>query len=111
MGTVTVACKIPNGLVLNANGQTVTIAGPIRAVPGTPAKPYPGGYELTPGVDADLWTAWSREHSDSDALKNGLIFAEPNVGTAAAKAKRLARTRSGFMPSASASTIGNFKQK
>jgi hypothetical protein len=93
--TVTVACKLPNGIQLRAyawrdqvipgsNGQTERVAYPYgesftikgNAVSfGMPTGHLQGGFSLTPGVPYELWMEWYRWNQDSDIVKNGLIFA------------------------------------
>lgn len=121
-GTVTIACRLPNGLYLDVGrrpdggpAQRVRVNGFAREVgidlprtyartpDGLPvAPPEPGtvvaGYALTPGVDEDIWLAWLVEHEAMEIVKRGLIFAMPKHNDAAAKAKELAENKSGLEP-------------
>lgn len=97
---VTIACKIPNGLVLRLfeavdqrvpagagqyiieklprqKGDIVHVSGcAIPRGPGeSPKAPISGGYALTHGVDAEFWEQWLKQNADSDIVKNKLIFA------------------------------------
>lgn len=96
--TVTVACKIPNGLILRIgsmettrvpvlgggmrdekkwrwNGAEVQIAGPKRRVEsGDPDSPVADGYALTFGVNAEFMARWIAENKDSDIVTKGLIL-------------------------------------
>ncbi len=90
--TVTVACKIPPGLVLQLQreenrmedtrdgprpraywvkyGRTYTVKGPAYPV-GTPPKGFPkppiieGGYALTPGIPKDFWDQWAKQNEQA----------------------------------------------
>lgn len=97
-GTVTVACKLPNGLVLQVCtmvpgvepvmgggfrevmksqrvGPQIRINGYARPAMTAPRAPMSQGFALTEGVDADIWEAWLDQHRDADYVRNGLIFA------------------------------------
>jgi len=127
-GTVTVACKVPNGLDLRIfhkvadkesgpGGQVASfeIMRPNPAKPiihingcGVEANAAPTcriigkprhGYALTENVDADLWEEWFSQNHDSAIVKNGLIWALDTPEDAAAWAKeRKADIRSGLEP-------------
>lgn len=108
-GTVTVACKIPNGLILQLHemidtnevtpngfrsimkaqpkGPQVHIAGYSREFMQAPKAPIVCGFALTRGVDADFWEEWLNQHRDADCVRNGLIFAHENVADSKAQAK------------------------
>src|SRR5579863_5162866 len=96
-GTVTVACKMPNGMVLRVHdtihrefpslgGGTrtetipiekarVVVAGPVVPFGMAPKVPIQGGYALTHGVDADFWKAFAAQHKDAPYIREGLVFA------------------------------------
>jgi hypothetical protein len=101
-GTVTVACKIPTGLILQTyimedhdeplfGGGNKTIKRAVRS-PHPPVKingparyagldlPHDikGGCGLTYNVDADFFAEWLRQNRDEPYVKNGLIFAQPS---------------------------------
>lgn len=108
-GTVTVACKIPNGLILRLfemidtnevtptgyrsikkaqpKGPQVTIAGYSREFMQAARAPIASGFALTRGVDADFWEEWLNQNQDSDCVRNGLIFAHENAADSKAQAK------------------------
>lgn len=88
--TVTIGCKLPNGLVLALGETRHTLAG-------TRASAVVGGYGLTP-VPADFWAAWSRKYAAFPPLQQGLIFAQPTVDKAAAQAREHAALRTGLEP-------------
>lgn len=117
--TVTVACKIPMGLVLRVfdmvperepvmggGFREVTRARefPKRAVingfsypqNAAPACAIVGGYALTPDVDRELWEKWLEQNKESDMVVNGLIFAHTTTSDATDQSKELEKTRSGL---------------
>ncbi|MDQ0507404.1 hypothetical protein [Xanthobacter agilis] len=119
--TVTVACKLPHGLVLRTFimnkryeailgggtreveeaaqvGHMVTIKGYAAPHGHAPNAPVSGGYALTSGVDADFWDEWLRQNAEHPAVKAGLIFATERVDTAKKQAEEQAEIKSGLEP-------------
>lgn len=118
-GTVTVACKLPNGLRLRVFKPT-TVSEPVMGggtkevtrydqdgadvvVRGT-ATPAGvalvnslSGYALTT-IDADFWAKWKEQNKDHDAVKNGLIFASAKPDEVKGVAKECEKVRSGLEP-------------
>lgn len=117
--TVTVACKIPNGLHLRVfkmvdaqepvsggtrtvkraqqDGDTVFVRGP--AVPfGQALQNAIAGYALTSGIQAEFWAKWLEQNKDHDAVRNGLIFASTKGDEVRGWAKEGERVRSGLEP-------------
>ena len=108
-GTVVVACKITNGLILRLfemadtpevhpngfrtiqkarqKGDPVKIAGYAHDIMHVPKAPISGGYALTTGVDADFWEEWLDQNRDADYVRNGLIFAHEKSADVRAQAK------------------------
>lgn len=108
-GQVTVACKIPNGLILQLSqlvdtaevtpqgyrtikkaqpiGPQVHIAGYSAPFMAAARAPIVCGYALTRGVDADFWEAWLNQNHDADCVRNGLIFAHEKTADTRAQAK------------------------
>lgn len=106
--TVTVACKVPNGMFL----QLYKMGKEVEATPtghrdvpkaikvGEPIKlngcalrfgetaefPMPGGYALTQ-VPSDFWEAWLEQNQDSDAVRNRVIFASDSQDKTSARAR------------------------
>lgn len=84
MATVTVACKLPHGLILEVtkpDGSTVT-----KLVNGALHKDAADGYGITE-VDKELWDAWFAAKKDwFPAIKNKHIFAAAKVADAKAAA-------------------------
>lgn len=122
--TVTVACCIPNGLILRVydaeeayepmygggqkrvdkyvpREQTYTLRGsaldPADLKAGKlPEYPPIGGFALTTGIPADFWELWKKQHHDFPALKNGLVFASRDQHRAGDEARERQGTESGF---------------
>lgn len=119
---VTVACKIPNGLLLRLHemeetsepvmgggsrtvkvarhvGDAVRINGnahPQNAAPR--AQIVDGvdfGYALTPNVPKAFWDKWLQQNKDHMAVRNGMIFAHESVRSVEAEAREKANLRSG----------------
>lgn len=115
--TVTVACKIPNGLSLRVGDfvdvtersataavttavwrpreNAVEIKGPKRDQYG---RDMEGGYALTHGVPKDFWDQWMKENKDSPLVVNKLILAHGKADSAVAEAKENEKRRSGLEP-------------
>jgi hypothetical protein len=117
-GTVTVACKIPNGLMLQVFvstdaeepvmgggsrkikqahvAQRVRINGP--AVPEGRGSPYPIFYDyaLTHGVDADLFAKWLEQNKDSDFVTKGFVKAAAKAFDLEVFAKEHADAKTGL---------------
>lgn len=66
--TVTVACKLPNGLVIDHKGREVVLTG-------ANAPTSVGGFGLTPNVDADWFDDWMASNLDMPVVANEIIFA------------------------------------
>ena len=110
-GTVCVACKVPNGLILQLfemadttevtptghreikkarlKGEQVKIAGYSRELMKEARAPIANGFALTRGVDADFWEEWLNQNRDADYVRNGLIFAHAQTADTRAHAKEL----------------------
>jgi hypothetical protein len=96
MSVVTVACKLPNGLILELDGVRVELAGPAVAW-GVPPRDV-GGYALTHGVDADFFVRWMSVYKDYTPVKRGLIFACAKPQDAEARAREMKDEKSGLEP-------------
>lgn len=116
-GTVTVACKLPNGLHADlmdaASGRPikrVTFIGSAAARSleraddkGNPVDMEPlsivrGGFGLTHNVPADFWEAWLAQNADYEPVRKGLIFASAKGDSARDQANDQAEIRNGFEP-------------
>ncbi len=120
-GSVSVACKLPNGLALRVFqmiphselvmgggtreteiavqvGDTVTLKGYAAPFGMAPNAPVAGGYAITSGVDADFWAAWLEQNATHPAVKNGLVFASERVDSVQKQAKEQAEIKCGLEP-------------
>lgn len=126
--TVTVACKLPNGLVLRLfdmvshdepvlgggvkpvlsampRPDTVTINGNTApatglAVPITiiDSNRRGDGFGLTHNVDRDFFVEWLKQNKDAPYVKEGLIWAYSDMGDVSAKAREQEKLKSGLEP-------------
>lgn len=87
--TVTVGCKLANGLVLEHGGYKVTLNG-------ANSSAIVGGYGLTEGVDKDAFFNWLEVHKEQPYVKRELVFAQENTRNAKAKAKENKDVKSGL---------------
>ena len=120
-GSISIACKLPNGIVLRtgtftevpvsvlgggvrmervwqADGQSITLKGNSRPFGGEYQAPIDGGYALTHGVDLDLWTRWFEDNKDSPLVKNQMVFAHAKKDFVEGMAKDRSEIRSGMEP-------------
>lgn len=117
-GTISVACKVPNGLVLqvftSTEAQEPVMGGGYKkimqahvawrhkvngpAVPEGRGSPYPIFYDyaLTHGVDADHFAKWLEQNKDSDVVKHGFIKAHLKPSELEAHAKDHADVKTGL---------------
>lgn len=120
--TVTVACKLPNGIKLRifdmvkkdmpvmgggmrevpeaveVQGQSFIINGNTHPQNAAPRCLIVGGFALTSNVPKELWDRWLEQNKESDIVRNGLIFAhaKDQDASARAQAKERAALRSGL---------------
>jgi hypothetical protein len=118
-GTLTVACKLPCGYVMEvwgmeerqeeilgggfrvvkravSLGKRVKINGAARKIGQDSPHEIRYGVGLTHGVDADFFAAWLDQHKDDDLVKNGIIFAAAKSIDVEAQAKDRSPQRSGL---------------
>ncbi len=88
-GTVTVGCKLPNGLHLDHGGKRVTLKG-------INSSSVLNGHGITHGVDKDFFEAWMKAHKDDAPVKSGLIFAHASESSVRDEAKEKEKSKSGF---------------
>jgi hypothetical protein len=122
--TVTVACKMPNGVLLRLfkaetvqepvpgggfrdvqvmrhTGDVVRINGYAAEAGKSPASPMTDeGYALTYGVSRDFWDQWLSQNRDLAMVENKLIFAHASSQSAKAESRDHAKTRNGLEPMA-----------
>jgi len=110
--TVAVACKLPNGMLLqNCEMMEVSVplpgsgyitqkegrrVGPVVRLNGfayplgipkaAPTWPIVGGYGITPDVDEAFMTKWMHDHRNDDVVTNRLIFICDSVQLAMGRA-------------------------
>ena len=125
--TVSVACKMPNGVILRlydfvdsfeqilgaGGGMRKTQIARRRPIPDVVLKgfalPRNNGHEafdanvqhgcgLTHNVDASFWEEWLTQNADSDLIKNGIVFSQTKVETIKSEAKERAEQKSGLEP-------------
>lgn len=120
--TVTVGCKMPNGLILQLwkfheeteigpggqsrkaqvarpDGDPVRLNGFAAPVGGPqPKHLILGGYGLTPGIDADFMERWMKENALSTLVKNKIVYVAATRDAAESKAEEMASIRSGLEP-------------
>ncbi|EOC1689306.1 hypothetical protein ACI1BE_000504 [Cronobacter turicensis] len=87
--TIVVGCKLPNGLVVEQDGYTVTLNG-------ANSSNVVGGYGLTEGVDKDAFDKWLEVHKSQPYVKNELVFAQAKANSAQSKANENASVKSGL---------------
>ncbi|ELY4860545.1 hypothetical protein SM110_004303 [Cronobacter sakazakii] len=87
--TIVVGCKLPNGLVVEQDGYTVTLNG-------ANSSNVVGGYGLTEGVDKDAFEKWMEVHKNQPYVKNELVFAQAKANSAQSKATENASIKSGL---------------
>jgi hypothetical protein len=114
-GTVTVACKLPNGLILklwqmvdtmepvmgggmrevkiarpHPDGRTVVLNGNRVAFGVQPGFEITHSFGLTHNVDRDFFEEWMRQNADLPLVRNKLIFAYEDPNKARDQARELA---------------------
>jgi hypothetical protein len=110
MNTVTVACKLPNGLqamCINAAGERVTVTFNGSRLPldedgnVIPKHVLAGrgneAFGLTQ-VDADFWAQWAKENATYIPFAKGMIFSMADEASAVSCAKEMAGVRTGLEP-------------
>lgn len=118
---VTVACKLPAGLVLRGQkkvqereavlgggvrefdvwrptGAMVEILGTATPYGQAPKTLIIGGYALTHNVPKDLWDNWLEGNAEGSLVKNKIVFAYEKAADAQDAAKDHESTVSGFEP-------------
>ncbi len=138
-GTVTVACKLPNGLVLQlfqmedydepllaggyrrvkrARPETkdgfthkVKLNGCARRIGRDSPHEIRNGVGLTFGVDADFFDEWLKRNADADFVRKGLVFAQTKAREVEAQARDHRTLKSGFEPLDPKSLPDEFKGK
>lgn len=122
--TVTVACKVPNGIEFglyvmvedqepimgggwktvkkaNPTGETVRLRGPGPALAAMrrgvePSESLAAGFALTPGIPREHWEKVRRDYADHPAIVNGLVFATDSDVDAMAEARNRRSVETGL---------------
>ncbi len=121
--TVTIACKIPNGIILHLCGEEKTfeplMGGGYREVMRYPRleetvhvkgcsvdvgallkgnfdQQMAGGYALTTGVPKKFWDRWFEANKETDMVKNKVIFAASSESRIRSEAREHEKTLSGL---------------
>lgn len=89
MTTVTVACKLPNGIVLDIPGA------PPVTLRGANHPEAIADHGLTE-VPVDFWEAWTKLYPDFQPLTKEMIFAQSTERNAESKAKERKEEKSGL---------------
>lgn len=106
-GTVTVACRLPCGLVVPVDGFDMDVDGKVSACSGTGHLRFKGGNDkmalvdesghgLTSGIDAKAWAAIEQQYAKSPILLSGALFAKRKAADARAAAQERADVNVGF---------------
>lgn len=121
--TVTVGCKLPNGLILRnyrmeefnepvmgggsrKGKRAIQVGGDVKlrgfSVPVLGKAPagheLAGGHALTHGVPADFWEQWVKDNKESPLVKNGIVFAHAEAASVVAFANEREREMVGLEP-------------
>lgn len=123
--TVTIACKLPNGLILHIDDMVDTAEATPNGIITTKRavareqkytlngfaididllkknngldKIVTSGYALTSGIPRDFWEAWLHQNKDSLLVKNHIVFAASNETEVRAVVREHKNTRSGLEP-------------
>ena len=100
--TVSIACKLPQGLHIHLPGQVQPVV-----LHGS-ASPYAiAGHGITAGVPVDVWEAIKTLHNEAKWLTNGFVFANGEPRDTADEAAERKDTKAGFEPIDPASLTGN----
>jgi len=86
--TVTVCCKMPNGLIIDHEGKSARLNGANHSE-------LIGGYGMTE-VDKELWEAWKAKFHDNSLIKNEIVFAQATKASAKKAAEEREEINSGF---------------
>jgi hypothetical protein len=93
--TVTVGCKLPNGLHLDIDGPE----GKKRfTLKGANSSTVVGGFGITENIPKDFFEEWARLYAKSIVVANGIVFAYKDSKGAEAIAKERKSLKTGFEP-------------
>lgn len=95
--TVTVGCKLPNGLLCEMGKFGDEDYKSVRLNGANTANVH-GGFGLTEGVDESFWAAWRKKHSRLTFVQKGLVFAVGDIASARDHAIDLSAVKTGLEP-------------
>ena len=91
MTTVTVGCKLPNGLIIQVGNKS-------HMLKGANDTAIVGGHGITEGVDKELWDAWLVANKDRAMVKNGHVFAHGKTESTKAEATEKSSNKTKLEP-------------
>lgn len=93
--TVTICCKLPNGLHLDL----YTKGGRIRhTANGSNSSRVIGGYGVTKDIPREHWEEWQKQNAAMKYVKKGLIWSEKDDRRAESKAEEMDELKHGMEP-------------
>lgn len=100
--TVTVACKLPNGLVAEVGDVKIEFVGSRIPLDDNgnriSDRELPGGYGITNNVPKEFWDKWKADHEDTPLIKNGIILATARAADTKAAAVASKDVETGLDP-------------
>lgn len=87
--TYVIGCKLPNGLSIQHEGKSITLAGANSSL-------LLNGFGITRDVPADAWDAFEKAFKDQKIIRNGIVFAVTDYASAEDASKELAKQKTGF---------------
>jgi hypothetical protein len=88
MAKVSVACKLPHGLIINVGENSVELKG-------SNSDGAIGGHGFTENVDAEFMDTWLKNNADHPAVKNKLIFVNTKTDKVKDQAKEQKDNKNG----------------
>lgn len=95
MATVTIACRLPNGLTLEVDGVKKTING-YNSVASSLIVGEHNKIGVTEDVDKSFWDKWREIYKDHPICVNQHVYETKSESSAKAQAKELKGVKSGL---------------
>ena len=89
--TVTVGCKLPNGIIIEMGDIKVEIKGALKAL-------VIGGHGITENVNKEFFEAWMAKNKGLKFVQEGFIFACKTTAEAGDQAKDRQDEKTGLEP-------------
>jgi len=89
---IVVGSRLVNGLIIEHPSNPKITA----EIKGFSASNIIGATFMTTEIDGDLWAAWIAKNKEFPAVLSNAIFAVNSANDAAAKAKEVAKEKTGF---------------